>query len=165
MNGTACVGSVTRRGFVAGAVAASVTSLRGAEATDRAAIQKEIDAIQPEDYNAHLRAGPDMSAEACEAAYAHWPILRRYDAAFEKIMREVRETTVGDRPAIWYVYNMGVVVKTRQSLFSIDLCHRLAPTFADALDFNRIVVRAEGKTEQVLDQWQDLYNQEMSKEK
>ena len=37
--------------------------------------------------------------------------------------------------------------------------------FPDALDFNRIVVRAEGKTEQVLDQWQDLYNQEMSKEK
>ena len=37
--------------------------------------------------------------------------------------------------------------------------------FPDALDFNRIVVRAEGKTEQVLDQWQDLYNQETSKEK
>ena len=35
--------------------------------------------------------------------------------------------------------------------------------FPDVLDFNRIVVRAEGRTEQVLDQWQDLYNEEMSK--
>ena len=37
--------------------------------------------------------------------------------------------------------------------------------FPDVLDFNRIVVRAEDKTEQVLDQWQNLYNEEMSKEK
>ena len=37
--------------------------------------------------------------------------------------------------------------------------------FPDALDFNRIVVRAEGRKEQVLDQWQNLYNEEMSKEK
>ena len=36
--------------------------------------------------------------------------------------------------------------------------------FPDALDFNRIVVRAEGRSEQVLDQWQDLYNEEMSKQ-
>ena len=36
--------------------------------------------------------------------------------------------------------------------------------FPDALDFNRIVVRAEGRSEKVLDQWQDLYNEEMSKE-
>ena len=36
--------------------------------------------------------------------------------------------------------------------------------FPDALDFNRIVVRAEGRSEKVLDQWQDLYNEETSKE-
>jgi poly(A) polymerase len=35
--------------------------------------------------------------------------------------------------------------------------------FPDALDFNRIVVRAEGRSEKVLDQWQNLYNEEMSK--
>jgi hypothetical protein len=35
--------------------------------------------------------------------------------------------------------------------------------FPDALDFNRIVVRAEGRSEKVLDQWQSLYNEEMSK--
>ena len=36
--------------------------------------------------------------------------------------------------------------------------------FQDALDFNRIVVRAEGRSEKILDQWQDLYNEEMSKQ-
>ena len=36
--------------------------------------------------------------------------------------------------------------------------------FPDALDFNRIVVRAEGRSEKVLDQWQSLYNEEMSKQ-
>ena len=58
-----------------------------------------------------------------------------YDEAFRKVVREMRDKKVGDTPAIWYVYNMGVIVKTRQSLFSIDLCHRLAPTIADELDF------------------------------
>ena len=35
--------------------------------------------------------------------------------------------------------------------------------FPDALDFNRIVVRAECRSEKVLDQWQSLYNEETSK--
>ena len=134
LDGKPYAGSVTRRGFVVGAAATAV-SLRGADVVGRDAIQKEIDAIQPRDYLAHLAAGPDMPAEARDAAYARWPILRRYDDALVKVMREARETEVGDRPAIWFVYNMGVIVKTRQSLFSIDLCHRLAPAFADALDF------------------------------
>ncbi len=37
--------------------------------------------------------------------------------------------------------------------------------FPDALDFNRIVMRTEGKNEKVLDEWQSLYNEEMSKQK
>jgi len=32
--------------------------------------------------------------------------------------------------------------------------------FPDALDFNRIVCRAEGRDEAVLDRWQDLYNEQ-----
>lgn len=36
--------------------------------------------------------------------------------------------------------------------------------FPDALDFNRIVVRTEGNTERILNQWEDLYNEEMSKQ-
>ena len=36
---------------------------------------------------------------------------------------------------MWFVYNMGVVVKTREALFSIDLCHRRACEIAPSLDF------------------------------
>ena len=108
-------------------------------------IQKEIGALPPKvfvDFTQGVNHAEDKSmlaAAECESIYARYPILRRYDDAFVKIMDEVRRTNVeGDKPAIWYVYNMGVVVKTRKSLFSIDLCHRLAPTIADDLDFSII---------------------------
>ena len=61
--------------------------------------------------------------------------LRRLEAAFDKVLREVRETPVDDVPAVWSLYNMGVVVKTRESLFSIDLHHRRAAELAPLLDF------------------------------
>ena len=56
--------------------------------------------------------------------------------AFEKVMREVKATVVTrDVPAVWSVYNMGYIVKTRESLFSIDLNHRRGTEFAPILDF------------------------------
>ena len=61
--------------------------------------------------------------------------LRRLEGAFDRVLREVRETEAGDIPAVWCVYNMGVVVKTRESLFSIDLHHRRAAELAPLLDF------------------------------
>ena len=119
---------------------------RGAVPTDPQhdfdAIQKEIEALPKDvfmDFTQGVNWSEDKSkipAAECEAMYVRYPILRRYDEAFGKTMDEVRRTKVeGDKPAIWYVYNMGVIVKTRKSLFSIDLCHRLAPTIADELDF------------------------------
>ena len=62
--------------------------------------------------------------------------LEKLEKAFEKVLREARETVVtGDVPAVWSVYNMGYVVKTRKTLFSIDLVHRRALEFAPLLDF------------------------------
>ena len=63
--------------------------------------------------------------------------LRRLDDAFRAVQRAVAETTVpaGGPPAVWYVYNMGIVVKTAQSLFSVDLQHRFAEELAPSLDF------------------------------
>jgi L-ascorbate metabolism protein UlaG (beta-lactamase superfamily) len=53
------------------------------------------------------------------------------------VFNEVKSTRVEDahNPAVWYVYNMGVVVKTSQQTFCIDLHHRRAEQFADHLDF------------------------------
>ena len=65
--------------------------------------------------------------------------LEKLEAAFEKVLREAVETTVdGERPAVWSVYNMGYIVKTRESMFSIDLVHRRAAEFAPLLDFSLI---------------------------
>ena len=137
----------TRRGFIAGVAALGAVGGRLSAAAadlpvDYDAIQKEIDALPPEAfldfvYGENMSANRSrLSAVECETWYAKYPILSRYDEAFRKVVREMRETKVeGDTPAVWYVYNMGVIVKTRKSLFSIDLCHRLAPTIADELDF------------------------------
>jgi hypothetical protein len=104
-------------------------------------VQREINALSPEAFMKFVY-GENMAADRSglsdaesEAWYGRYPVLRRYDDAFRAVVREMRETKVGDTPAIWLVYNMGVIVKTRASLFSIDLCHRLAPTIADELDF------------------------------
>ena len=84
------------------------------------------EAVSPEEYCAYLRDGDTRGYKA----------LMANALAFEKVMREVKATVVtGDVPAIWSVYNMGYIVKTRESLFSIDLNHRRGTEFAPLLDF------------------------------
>ena len=84
------------------------------------------EAVSPEEYCAYLRDGDTRGYKA----------LMANALAFEKVMREVKSTVVtGDVPAIWSVYNMGYIVKTRESLFSIDLNHRRGTEFAPLLDF------------------------------
>ena len=102
-----------------------------------AVIQREIAAMgRKEPYNAFLRGGLSLPAEEVAAIHAAYPPLKWYDHAFDKVLQEFQETKVdGDIPAVWYVYNMGIVVKTAASAFSIDLCHRKAPHFAPFLDF------------------------------
>jgi L-ascorbate metabolism protein UlaG (beta-lactamase superfamily) len=78
--------------------------------------------------------------------------LRRLEDAFDRVLREVRGTKVGDVPAVWALYNMGVVVKTREALFAIDLHHRRAAELAPLLDFALI-------THNHPDHWRpDFYN-------
>lgn len=104
--------------------------------------QKEADLVDSKVYGSYLRDGKTRGLAA----------LERLEAAFEKVMREARETVVtGDAPAVWSVYNMGYIVKTRESLFSIDLVHRRAAQFAPLLDFS-LITHNHG------DHWrQDLY--------
>ena len=121
---------MTRHEFIKSLGAAAVVSTFGkafgAEIpSDRyAALQSQIDEVTPEMYFGYLKGGPTDKAA-----------LLRLDAAFDKVLKEVRETVVTDKPAIWLVYNMGVVVKTKESCFSIDLQHRRAPEIAPLLDF------------------------------
>ena len=80
-----------------------------------------------------------------------FPALKALEEAFDTVMREVGETDVGDIPAVWCMYNMGCVVKTRRAAFSIDLVHRRAAELAPLLDFALI-------THNHQDHWQpDFY--------
>ncbi|MBR4652398.1 MAG: MBL fold metallo-hydrolase [Kiritimatiellae bacterium] len=138
--------TMNRRDFVKGGIAtASTMAVRQAWAQKHAptgdgdldARQGEIDAITPEDFKEYWTPGLQIAPDRLSAIVARFPVLGRLEAAFEKVFREVRDTTVTDidRPAIWYMYNMGLVVKTPNTLFSIDLHHRRAEEFAPALDF------------------------------
>ena len=84
--------------------------------------QAEIDEVTPKMY-------ADDDGKTSLAA------LKRLDAALDKVLKEVRETVVADKPAVWVVYNMGVIVKTKETCFSIDLRHRRAAELAPLLDF------------------------------
>lgn len=118
---------MTRREFSVGLMATSILPkwACGMTADEMGAWQRDIDEVTPEEYYAYLANG----------GQSRFAALNRLDAAFERAVAEARVKKVGSVPAIWLVYNMGLLVKTRETLFSVDLCHRLAPTIARELDF------------------------------
>ena len=81
--------------------------------------------VMPDVYKAYCLDGDTRGFKA----------LKALDYAFDRVLREIKETVVeGDAPAVWSVYNMGYIVKTRESLFSIDLKHRRAHGLVPLLD-------------------------------
>jgi hypothetical protein len=92
---------------------------------DIARWHNETELVSPEIYRQYL-------ADGRTRGFASLEILEK---AFEKVLREVKSTAVGDVPAVWSVYNMGYIVKTRESLFSIDLVHRRDSELAPLVDF------------------------------
>ena len=122
--------AIGRRQFVAGAVAAGLTGTAWgksstAQSDDIAVWHKETEQVSPEVYRQYMADGGTRGFVS----------LEKLEAAFEKVMREVKDAKVDDIPAVWSVYNMGYVIKTRESLFSIDLVHRRDMEFASMLDF------------------------------
>jgi L-ascorbate metabolism protein UlaG (beta-lactamase superfamily) len=122
--------AIGRRQFVAGAVAVGLTggasgSSSSGASDDIAVWHKETEQVSPEVYRQYMADGGTRGFAS----------LEKLEAAFEKVMREVKDTKVDDIPAVWSVYNMGYVIKTRESLFSIDLVHRRDMEFASMLDF------------------------------
>ena len=122
--------AMDRRQFVAGAVAAGLAGVAWgksspAQSDDIAVWHNETEQVSPEVYRQYMTDGGTRGFAS----------LEKLEAAFEKVMHEVKNTKVSDIPAVWSVYNMGYVIKTRESLFSIDLVHRRDMEFASMLDF------------------------------
>ncbi|MGN1275248.1 MAG: MBL fold metallo-hydrolase, partial [Thermoguttaceae bacterium] len=142
---------MNRREFIGSIGAAALMSAgitkntQGGEMAEDAIAQwdRETELVAPEEYKAYLIDGNTRGLVS----------LEKLEKAFDKVMCEVKETVVtGDVPAVWSVYNMGYIVKTRESLFSIDLFHRRAVEFAPLLDF-ALITHNHG------DHWrQDFYD-------
>ena len=137
---------MNRRDFVAGGISlAAAFAFRRGEAQMHSPTgipeldirQSEIDSVAPRDFAAYWKMGSQASSAEVSAYVSRLPAIGRLECAFEKVMREVKETAVTDldRPAVWYLYNMGTIVKTPKTVFSIDLHHRRAEEFAPILDF------------------------------
>ena len=110
----------------AGAVAPLLAEEKAPEEDAIAVWNRETELVSPADYGAYRRDGKTRGFAS----------LEKLEAAFAKVLREVKETVVtGDVPAVWSVYNMGYIVKTPKALFAIDLQHRRAAEFAPLLDF------------------------------
>ena len=63
-------------------------------------------------------------------------VLQYYDYSLDRIVADIPQTIVKPGTVvIWYLYNMGVIVKTKKSLFGIDVHHRRAAELAELLDF------------------------------
>lgn len=127
MNRREFIGSIGAAAVVPSAFAETEANETKAKKEDAIAVwDRETELVSPKDYIAYRKDGNTRGFAA----------LEKLDAAFEKVMREAKETVVtGDAPAVWSVYNMGYIVKTRESLFSIDLVHRRDVEFAPLLDF------------------------------
>ena len=117
-----------RRHFIVAAAGSAMAGGRlwaGAGDAELDIWQRDTDAVKADVFRQYLADGDTRSLVS----------LEKVEAAFGKVVREAETVEVGDIPAVWSVYNMGYLVKTKESLFSIDLVHRRAPELADKLDF------------------------------
>ena len=123
---------MTRRNFLkktcaALAVAATGQSFADAPQDRFAEMQEAIDAVSPEAYLRYVAYGSDGKSDL--------KALQDLEASFGRMREEIKATVVFDRPAVWHVYNMGTVVKTRETCFAVDFKHRREMEFVPNLDF------------------------------
>ena len=121
------------------------------------------------------------------ATWRHLEVLDRYEQAMHKrgydvpnalraaVLYTAMARKVGAREALGTMLKSIALPKASYfaAIFMIDSAKRLAldpargrrrftghRDFPDALDYNRILARAEGRDETILDKWADLYNQQ-----
>jgi len=123
--------ALNRRDFIvdvgclaAGAALGGCAAPRIGETDDYALLQREIDEVKAADFYRYRRDGR-----------IRFDAIERLDRAFDRVVEEAGRTEVTDRPAIWLMYNLGILVKTRESLFTVDFMHPRSVELAPMLDF------------------------------
>ncbi len=87
--------------------------------------QRETDEVKPNVYGMYLKDGDTRGLAS----------LEKLENGFEKAVAEARKTVITTTPAVWSIYNMGYLIKTKKSMFAIDLIHRRGLELAKELDF------------------------------
>ena len=90
----------------------------------------------PDVFKQYYTAGLTLSPAEVRSWGRREPIFRFYEAAWDKICKEVKSARPsGDTVILWLVYNMGYIIKTAQTCFAIDLQHRRSEELIEKLDF------------------------------
>lgn len=102
-------------------------------------MQKYADSFTHTYFNEYL--GTTKGTEK-EKSIEGWGLMRFYNLALEKLLKEIPETEVKKGEVVmWQLYNMGYVVKTDKQCFGIDLYHKHAEKLAPMIDFLLITHR------------------------
>lgn len=97
----------------------------------RDAVQDDIQLIADRTTKAEFDA-----FDADPAARTGNAVLKFYDAALDRLLKDIPATEVKPGTvAIWYLYNMGFVIKTPETCFGVDIHHRRALELEPLLDF------------------------------
>ena len=121
----------------------AVQTVFATEIDDCAARRAAMDVLEaadmhctPEEYTAFYTSGLELTPDELARAVEAQPILYFYEAAFDKVKRELETAPVAPGTAVlWHVYNMGYVVKTHDACFALDLHHRRSEELIPMLDF------------------------------
>ena len=112
------------------------TSCRNLTEARRSAMvemQKYADDFTHTQFNEYLAAAPGSDADRRIGSHG---LMQFYNMALDKLLTEIPATKVKKgEVAIWQLYNMGYVVKTRTQCFGIDLYHKFAERLAPMIDF------------------------------
>ncbi|MCQ2119788.1 MAG: MBL fold metallo-hydrolase [Bacteroidales bacterium] len=94
-------------------------------------MQDYMDSLSSQTFNKYLK-----SDEATRREMEKGTVLRYYQMALEKILRELPKTKVEKGSvAIWHLYNMGYIVKTPSQCFAVDIKHPEASRLVPYIDF------------------------------
>ena len=64
------------------------------------------------------------------------PVLIHYDQTLDRLLKQIPETKpVPGTVVIWYLYNLGFIIKTPTTCFGVDIHHRRAELLEPYLDF------------------------------
>ena len=94
-------------------------------------MQDYMDSLSNTTFNKYLKAD-----EATRREMEKGTVLRYYQMALEKVLRELPKTKVEKGTvAIWHLYNMGYIVKTPTQCFAVDIKHPEGSRLVPYIDF------------------------------